>query len=86
MRSQTASEPDTSVEHTTMADYEPYLDDLAEWDRARSEAAANDKAEADADADTETRIPKHEQDEDLWRDYEAVWNHRIPGRDPVTRT
>lgn len=27
---------------------------------------------------TEKRIPRHEQDEDLWR-------HAIPGRDPVTQ-
>ena len=63
-------------------DYEPYLDELAEWDRARSEATA-----AAQEAQSETKIPQHEQDEDLYRDYDDVWraHHRVPGRDPVTK-
>lgn len=66
-----------------MAEYEPYLDDLAEWDRARTEAAAAAK-EAE---ESESKIPSHEQDEDLYRDYEDVWtaHRRVPGRDPVTK-
>ncbi len=65
-----------------MAEYEPYLDDLAEWDRARTEAAAAAK-----EAEFESKIPTQEQDEDLYRDYEDVWtaHHRVPGRDPVTK-